>query len=115
MGLFNRMKESIPAGAMTMPSAADRDAVMAQGNEYKRLLQVGRRGRAVVGSVQDTGERAAGNAVAALELLVTPDDAETYPVSLRFIIAGTDLAPYAPGSSYPVRIDPDDAQNVTFG
>jgi len=46
---------------------------------------------------------------------VTPEGGETYPVSLRYIIAGTDLGPYAPGSSYSVKIDPEDRQNVTFG
>ena len=27
----------------------------------------------------------------------------------------SDLAPYAPGTSYSVRIDPEDRENVTFG
>jgi hypothetical protein len=123
MGLFKQMKEAMGnrptenmmAAGMTMPSMGDRDRVMAQGNEYKRLMQVGLVGSAVIGSAADTGERAAGNMVARLELQVTPDGGEPYPVSLEYIIAGTDLGPYGPGSSYPVRIDPEDRQNVTFG
>ena len=128
MGLFKNMKDSMKAGqdlsrqamsagggVMSMPSAGDRDAVMAQGNEYKRLMQVGLTGNAVISSAADTGERAAGNTVASLELQVTPDGGDPYPVTLRYIIGGSDLGPYAPGSSYSVRIDPEDRQNVTFG
>ena len=128
MGLFKNMKDSMKAGSdlsrqamsagggvMSMPSAGDRDAVMAQGNEYKRLMQVGLTGNAVIASAADTGERAAGNTVASLELQVPPDGGDAYPVSLRYIIAGSDLGPYAPGSTYSVRIDPEDRQNVTFG
>ena len=137
MGLFKNMKDSMKgaqdvtrqamanaqtqqgkdlmSAGLTMPSAGDRDAVMAQGNEYKRLMQVGLTGNAVITSAADSGERAAGNTVASLELQVTPDGGDAYPVSLRYIIGGSDLGPYAPGSSYPVRIDPENRQNVTFG
>ena len=123
MGLFKQMKESMGnrptqdmmAAGMTMPSMGDRDRVLAQGNEYKRLMQVGLTGNAIIASAADSGERAAGNMVAALEMQVTPEGGEAYPVSMSYIIAGTDLGPYASGSSYPVRIDPEDRQNVTFG
>ena len=123
MGLFKQMKEAMGnkptaemmSGAMTMPSMGDRDRVMAQGNEYKRLMQVGLVGNAVISSASDSGERAAGNMVANLDLQVTPDGGEAFPVSLSYIIAGTDLGPYAPGASYPVRIDPENRENVTFG
>ena len=69
----------------------------------------------MIESAGDLGERAAGNMVAQLQLRVTPDGGEPYPVALSHIIAGTDLGPYAPGASYPVRIDPENRQNVTFG
>ena len=95
--------------------AGDVDAVNAQGQEYRRLAQVGRSGNAVITSATDSGERAAGNTVADLELQVTPEGGDSYPVTLRYIIAGTDLGPYAPGSSYSVKIDPENPQNVTFG
>src|SRR5262245_45203508 len=111
----NKPTADMMSAAMTMPTKDDRDRVMAQGNEYKRLMQVGLTGNAVIAEAPDSGERAAGNMVAALELQVTPDGGETYPVSMSYIIAGTDLGPYAPGSSYPVRIDPENRQNVTFG
>jgi hypothetical protein len=123
MGLFKQMKEAMGnkptadmrAAAITVPTRGDRDRVMAQGNEYKRLMQVGRTGSAVVRSAADSGERAAGNMVAALQLEVTPADGAAYPVAMTYVIAGTDLGPYAPGSSYPVRIDPEDRANITFG
>ena len=118
MGLFKNMKDAMSGagtGAMTMPTAGDVNAVNAQGQEYRRLAQVGRSGNAVITSATDSGERAAGNTVVQLELQVTPEGAETYPVSLRYIIAGQDLGPYAPGSSYSVKIDPENPQNVTFG
>jgi hypothetical protein len=131
MGLFKQMKQAMSPEAIKQgmdlskqsmsspsglaPSKGDRDAVMAQGNEYKRLAQVGLPGNAVIVSASDSGERAAGNTVANLELQVTPAEGETYPVSLRYIIAGTDMSPYAPGSSYSVKIDPENRENVTFG
>ena len=125
MGLFKDIKGSMKTGmdlslqAMAQggatPTMADRDAVQAQGNEYRRLAQVGRPGTAVITAASDSGERAAGNTIAALELQVTPEDGGAYPVALRYIIAGSDLGPYAPGTSYPVRIDPENPANVTFG
>jgi hypothetical protein len=125
MGLFKNMKGSMKTGmdlslqAMAQggatPTLSDRDAVQAQGNEYRRLMQVGLPGRAVITAVSDSGERAAGNTVAALELEVTPEGGDAYPVTLRYIIAGSDLGPYAVGSSYAVRIDPEERGNVTFG
>ena len=123
MGLFKQMKDAMGnkptadmrSAAMTMPSTGDRDRVRAQGNDYKRLMQVGLTGNAVIAGASDSGERAAGNMVAALDLQVTPDGGETYPVAMSYIIAGTDLGPYAPGASYPVRIDPENRENVTFG
>ena len=131
MGLFKQMKQAMSPEAIKqgmdlskqsmssksglMPTKGDRDAVMAQGNEYKRLAQVGLPGNAVIVSSADSGERAAGNTVANLELQVTPEGAAAYPVSLQYIIAGTDLGPYAPGSSYSVKIDPENRENVTFG
>ena len=131
MGLFKQMKQAMSPEAIKqgmelskqsmssksglMPTKGDRDAVMAQGNEYKRLAQVGRPGNAVIVSAADSGERAAGNTVATLELQVTPEGGAAYPVSLQYIIAGTDLGPYAPGSSYSVKIDPENRENVTFG
>src|SRR6185436_5540989 len=64
MGLFKQMKQAMNPEAIKqgmdlskqsmssksglMPTGADRDAVMAQGNEYKRLAQVGRPGNAVI-------------------------------------------------------------------
>jgi hypothetical protein len=123
MGLFKQMKEAMGnkptaemmSGAMTMPTTDDRDRAMAQGNEYKRLMEVGLIGSAVITSATDSGERAAGNMIASLELDVKLEGGEPYPVSMSFMIAGTDLGPYAPGSAYPVRIDPADRENVTFG
>ena len=73
MGFFKQMKDAVNnAGPMTMPSMGDAAAVNAQGQEYRRLAQVGRSGNAVITAVTDSGERAAGNAVAELELQVTP-------------------------------------------
>ena len=131
MGLFKQMKQAMSPEAIKQgmdlskqsmsspsglaPSKGDRDAVMAQGNEYKRLAKVGLPGNAVIVSAADSGERAAGNTVANLELQVTPAEGEPYPVSLRYIIAGTDMSPYAPGSSYSLKIDPENRENVTFG
>ena len=121
MGLFKNMKTGMDLSMQAMmqggamPTLSDRDAVQAQGNEYRRLAKVGLPGKAVITAASDSGERAAGNTIALLELTVTPEGGDAYPVSLRYIIAGSDLGPYAPGSAYPVRIDPENPSNVTFG
>ena len=118
MGFLKNMKDAMSGagtGAMTMPSMDDVSAVNAQGQEYRRLSQVGRSGNAVITSATDSGDRAAGNTVADLDMQVTPEGGDPYPVTLRYIIAGQDLGPYAPGSSYSVKIDPENPQNVTFG
>ena len=87
MGLFKNMKDAVSGagtGAMTMPSMDDVSAVNAQGQEYRRLSQVGRSGNAVITSATDSGERAAGNTVADLEMQVTPEGGDSYPVALRY-------------------------------
>ena len=77
MGFFKQMKDAVNnAGPMTMPSMGDAAAVNAQGQEYRRLAQVGRSGSAIITAVTDSGERAAGNAVAALDPdILTPREA----------------------------------------
>src|SRR5918995_2872432 len=110
MGFLKSMKDAMAGqaiGSMTTPTMGDVDAVNAQGREYRRLARVGRSGNAVITSALDTGGRAAGNVVADLALQVTPEGGETYSATLRYIVAGTDLRPYARGSSYSVRIDPE--------
>jgi hypothetical protein len=107
---------AMSAGAMpTSQDFADRDAMQAQGNEYRRLLAEGLTGNATIVSADDTGERLHGNSVLDLKLAITPDGGDAYTTDLRYIIAGGDMSGYAPGSSYPVRIDPADRSKVTFG
>ena len=57
MGFLKSMKDAMSGqgtGAMTMPTAGDVNAVNAQGQEYRRLAQVGLSGNAVITSAADT-------------------------------------------------------------
>ncbi len=86
----------------------------ATGAEMRRLWAEGLSGSAVIQAAQDTGERLAGNAILQLRLLVTPDGGQEYETTVRMPIGGEDVAPYAAGSRYAVKIDPQDRDKLTF-
>jgi hypothetical protein len=129
VGLFKKMKDAAQMGgeakAMQDQAAAEhgglggamsaRDEMIRKGQEAQRLRETGLPGKAVILEARDTGERSFGNAVLDLDLAVTMDSGEEYRTTLTgFMIAGTDMGPYAAGSEYGVRVDPADRDTLTF-
>jgi hypothetical protein len=83
-----------------------------QGEEARRLLQVGQRGLAVVVSVRPTGESVDENPQAELELSVALDGREPYKVTHRQVISRVAIGGFLPGAKVPVRVDPRDPTNL---
>jgi hypothetical protein len=79
-----------------------------QAEESRRLLQVGRRGLAMVMSVRPTGESVDDNPQAELELSVAVDGREPYKVTHRQVISRVAIGGFLPGAKVPVRVDPRD-------
>jgi hypothetical protein len=83
-----------------------------QAQEARRLLQVGRKGLATVVAVRDTGVRVDENPQAELDLQVAVAGLEPYVVTHRQVISRIAIGSFWPGAKVPVRVDPQDPQNV---
>ena len=83
-----------------------------QAEEARRLLQVGKRGHALVMSVRRTGETVDDNPQAELELRVALDGSDPYTVTHRQVISRVAIGGFLPGAKVPVRVDPLDPSNV---
>ena len=83
-----------------------------QAEEARRLLQVGQRGLAMVMSVRPTGEAVDDNPQAELELSVALAGREPYTVTHRQVISRVAIGSFWPGAKVPIRVDPQDPQNV---
>jgi hypothetical protein len=83
-----------------------------QAQEARRLLQVGRKGLATVVAVRDTGVMVDDNPQAELDLQVAVAGVEPYTVTHRQVISRIAIGSFWPGAKVPVRVDPQDPQNV---
>ena len=83
-----------------------------QAQEARRLLQVGRKGLATVVAVRDTGVMVDENPQAELDLQVAVAGLEPYDVTHRQVISRIAIGSFWPGAKVPVRVDPEDPQNV---
>jgi hypothetical protein len=83
-----------------------------QAQEARRLLQVGRKGLATVVAVRDTGVRVDENPQAELDLQVAVAGLEPYDVTHRQVISKIAIGSFWPGAKVPIRVDPQDPQNV---
>jgi hypothetical protein len=86
--------------------------VAKQALEARRLLQVGRKGHATVVAVRDTGVTVDDNPQAELDLEVALPDLEPYEVTHRQVISRIAIGSFRPGARVPIRVDPQDPQNV---
>ena len=83
-----------------------------QAQEARRLLQVGRKGLATVVAVRDTGVMVDENPQAELDLQVAVSGLEPYVVTHRQVISRVAIGSFWPGAKVPIRVDPQDPQNV---
>jgi len=83
-----------------------------QAEEARRLMQVGKRGHAMVMSVRPTGEAVDDNPQAELELSVALAGSEPYTVTHRQVISRVAIGGFLPGAKVPIRVDPLDPSNV---
>jgi len=109
VGFLRKLKD---ASGIAAPGQVAR--VNAQGRDLRRLLAEGAPGRAVIRGWRDTGERLVGNHVLDIDLHVVLATGAEYDLTHRMTIARDDTAPYAVGTEYAVRVDPDDRENLTF-
>jgi hypothetical protein len=85
---------------------------MIDAQEARRLLQVGRRGHAMVMSVRDTGVSVDDNPETELELCVTLTGTDPYKVTHRQVISRIAIGSLRAGSKVPVRVDPQNPLKV---
>jgi hypothetical protein len=85
---------------------------MIDAEEARRLLQVGRRGIAMVMSVKDTGKTFDENPETELELCIALDGEDPYKVRHRQVISRIAIGSLRPGAKVPIRVDPRDPANV---
>jgi hypothetical protein len=85
---------------------------MIDAEEARRLLQIGRRGIAMVMSVRDTGKSVDENPETELELCIALDGQDTYKVTHRQVISRIAVGSLRPGAKVPIRVDPRDPANV---
>ena len=83
-----------------------------QAQEARRLLQVGRKGLATVVALRDTGVMVDENPQAELDLQVAVAGIEPYDVTHRQVISRIAIGSFWPGAKVPIRVDPQDPQNV---
>jgi hypothetical protein len=80
--------------------------------ESRRLLQIGRRGLALVMSVRDTGISVDENPETELELCIALDGEVPYKVLHRQVISKIAVGSLCPGAKVPIRVDPSNPANV---
>jgi hypothetical protein len=85
---------------------------MVKAEEARRLLQIGRRGHAMVMAVRDTGKTVGENPETELDLCVALAGQEPYRVTHRQVIARIAVGSLWPGAKVPIRVDPSDPHNV---
>jgi hypothetical protein len=118
MGFFRDIKNlQDTAKEMTPPEhrgmrggfRAMRDGV---GQKAQYLMQAGRVGTATVSAVRQTGTFVNNNPECELDLEVVVDGGTPYQVTHRQVLAIVALPSFQPGSSVPVRVDPDDSDSL---
>jgi hypothetical protein len=85
---------------------------MIDAEEARRLLQIGRRGIAMVMSVRHTGQTVDENPETELELCIALDGQDTYKVTHRQVISRIAIGSLCAGAKVPIRVDPRDPLKV---
>jgi hypothetical protein len=131
MGLFKQSKDMFQAvtspelgelyqssKGMERPSMLDgirqANEVVGQTLQHQRLMQVGLEGRGRIDAARDTGTTVNEQALAELTMTVSLPGRAEYQVTTRQIVPRMLPGIFAPGSTVPVRVDPDDATVLMF-
>jgi hypothetical protein len=105
-GGFRAMRDGVAqANGMLGQMAGD-------GQKAQYLMQAGRVGTATVSAVRQTGTFVNNNPECELDLEVVVDGGTPYLVTHRQVLAIVALPGFQPGSSVPVRVDPDDSSSL---
>lgn len=107
-----------PFGVMSQ-SVAEANAVMQQVSQeqalMQRLMTVGIVGQGVLKALRDTGVQINMQPQFEIDLDVTIPGKESYPVTITRVVQLSALPMYQPGSTWPVKVDPDDPNVVIIG
>jgi len=100
-------------------SVAEANAVMQQVQQEQalitRLMTVGIVGQGVLKALRDTGVQINMQPQFEIDLDVTVPGKDTYPVTITRVVQMSALPMYQPGSTWPVKVDPDDPNVVIIG
>lgn len=105
------LAEQHAAGASTPPMGSLGADPFANLAAYDRML----RGSGTVRTIEPTGAEYQGTAVYAVTLEVKLEGLEPYPTRYVTILHDAALPGWAPGSAFPVRVDPQDPNAVSLG
>lgn len=81
---------------------------------YKRLQKIGIDGKALIKEVRDTGVTINNSPQVKLILEVKNYLGQTYTTTVRTLVSRINPFVYRPGMTVPVKIDPDNEQNVVI-
>lgn len=114
------MKVGRLTGAPTMRSAARHaaeqtargKASMAAITGDAALRAKGVPGRAAIKAARDTGEKQNMNPIFEIDLIVTPDNARAYDLTVHTEVNTLAVAQCVPGTTVAVKVDPDDQSKL---
>ena len=131
MGLFKQSKDMFQAvtspemgelyqrsKGMETPSMLDgirqANELMEQTAQHQRLMQVGVQGRGRIDAARDTATTVNEQVLAELTMTVSIPGRADYQVTTRQLVPRMMPGIFAPGSTVPIRVDPDDPTLLMF-
>ena len=98
--------------AMTIQGETLLGAMAQEQRRVQHLMTHGLVGQATITGVEETGLRVNGNPQVRIGLTVAMDDGPPYGASVTQVISRLAVANFAPGATVPVRVDPQDRQQL---
>lgn len=106
---FSVMNQGVAEANAVMQQVQQEQALMT------RLMTVGIVGQGVLKALRDTGVQVNMQPQFEIDLDVTVPGKDTYPVTITRVVQLSALPMYQPGSTWPVKVDPDDPNVVIIG
>lgn len=101
-GGFRAMKDGVAQANQMLGELGEEQA------RAQRLMAAGLVGQAVIDGLQDTGVTVNDNPKVAFELTVELPGRAPYKASLTQVVSRLNVAAFQPGTTVPVRVDPED-------